>query len=59
MFDNNIIMQICAGLGILIMVLLIIGSFIPALGFEEDLDHPNLLRASFVVILHGLLRGAF
>lgn len=59
MLDNNIIAQICAVIGAIIMLVVFIASMVPSREFDKDFDHPNLLRATFIIMLIGLLRGAF
>jgi len=52
-------MQTCAVLGALVMLATLIGSFIPVLDFEKNVESPGICRVLFLVLLLGLIRGAF
>lgn len=59
MFDSNIIMQICALLGLLAVGIIVAITFIFNDDWMEEIEHPWLVRGLFIVIFLGLLRGAF
>lgn len=59
MFVNNIIMQAAATLALICVAALLVCTFIPSLEFEKDVEHPNGVRVVFLIVMLGLLRGAF
>lgn len=58
-FENNIIMQVCAVLGLIATSVVLIVTFVPSVDFEDEVAHPNFVRAAFVIVILGLLRGSF
>lgn len=61
MFEENIITQVCAILGLIFMALCLLATFIkiPAVNIQNEDDNTNAIRAVLIVVLIGLLRGAF
>jgi hypothetical protein len=61
MFEDNILMRVCAGLGLIVSLIFIICSFIPALEFEKELPAREgaVIRIVAMIMVIGFIRGAF
>ena len=61
MFEDNIFMRMCAGLGLIFTTLIFICSFIPALQFEREVPKAEeaIVRIIGMIMIIGFIRGAF
>lgn len=59
MLQNNLLCQLCGIVGLIIVVLVFLATLIPQLEFDHDVEHAQIVRVILVLIILGLLRGAF
>lgn len=60
MYHDNLILQITSIVCLVAMCILLICSFIPWLEFEEEAEeYATAVRVAFIILILGLLRGAF
>jgi len=56
---DNAFLHLCAIISLFAVVLVLVATFVPQWKFDHEVDYPNAARAVMVVLILGLLRGAF
>jgi hypothetical protein len=59
MFQDNWMLQFVSGVMLGLAFIMFVTTFIPAFGYEKQIESPNLGRVLMLLVMLGLLRGAF